>query len=463
MEGPCVQDDFNNVIKELMRAPYHRRRSAVYAALNSYGVLIEECVLDGSADMCYNLANTLRPQVETVGERGPDLANLGCEIADVFDRVCFRASRSTLCARGRFYGAGIQVVTAWDGPEPTKRGDAPRSMLGIMLYKLGDLDENFEAERNPIEDADAHRAIMYYLVTREGSVRGLGKSLTMLFLADVDAAGMEAVLNLGVDTPAAFYEQFGFRHVNGKYTKKRMLRPGVPLPRKRAVAPAKAPGTPVTTPAPAGSRSTWTLRNQRSLLRCAASGRRVTRLHRRTRRFRRDPYLLRRRDPHSPRRLRSSPPPLVASPPTALTYLPDVDAAGCDDYVDVNSPAESNRPKLKKRPRKQGAAPANAPGPLAPTPNSAGPQVPWSLRNQRWLLRCDAEADVGPTEGAAPAPGPRPPKRGRGRPVSSGTGAEEPDIEDCPRDPHVLRPRKASGHRRTPSGRRPKRPRTSSA
>lgn len=56
-------------------------------------------------------------------------------------------------------------------------------------------------------------------------------------LAEVDAAGMEAVLNLAVDTPAAFYEQFGFRHVKGKYTKKRMLRPGVPSPRKRAVAP----------------------------------------------------------------------------------------------------------------------------------------------------------------------------------------------------------------------------------
>lgn len=56
-----------------MRAPYHRRRSAVYAALNSYGVLIEECVLDGSADMCYNLANTLRPQVEPKYRHGERL------------------------------------------------------------------------------------------------------------------------------------------------------------------------------------------------------------------------------------------------------------------------------------------------------------------------------------------------------------------------------------------------------
>lgn len=117
-------------------------------------------------------------------------------------------------------------------------------MLGIMIYKLGGLDVSFESELNPIEDSDVDKAIMYYLITRENSIRGLGKSLTLLFLAHVDAAGLGSVLNLGVDTPPDFYKQFGFCAEEGTFTRKRMVRPVL-------VSTPQAPQTPRCSKRPA--------------------------------------------------------------------------------------------------------------------------------------------------------------------------------------------------------------------
>eukprot|EP00667_Euglena_gracilis_P007583 EG_transcript_7657 len=231
---------FNVAVKKLMKAPYHQQRRKVLAAIKAAGIHLEELLLDGSAGMCHSIAFELRRHLEDVGERGPDMANLGCEMVDLLDRVYSSADR--IHRVQSVYGEGVRVLVAWDRPKSTRRGAADRTMLGVMMYKLGDLDVEFESEHNPIEDSDVDRAIMYYLVTRDGSPRGLGKSLTMLFLADVDAEGRAAILNLGVDTPASFYEQFGFHFVRGTYSRKRMLRPAVAPGAKAKTKKAPAVG-----------------------------------------------------------------------------------------------------------------------------------------------------------------------------------------------------------------------------
>mmetsp|Transcript_140758 Transcript_140758/g.245187 ORF Transcript_140758/g.245187 Transcript_140758/m.245187 type:complete len:393 (-) Transcript_140758:3811-4989(-) len=218
-----MEQTFNDLIKAQMRPPYHLRRDEVLRLVSEHQMYPEEIQLDGTVNSCHNILCHIRDHVEELGERGPNYPNLGVEILTLLDRAYRSVDRRQNRPKQGYYGAGVRITTVWDQPYDPRRGAPPRTLLGIMVYKLGDLDPGFEAVCNPIEASDIDKAYLYYVVTRQNSIRGLGKSLMMLLLSLTDKLKMDTILNLAVDTPASFYEQFGFSYARG--SKKRMHRP----------------------------------------------------------------------------------------------------------------------------------------------------------------------------------------------------------------------------------------------
>lgn len=231
---------FNDEIKQLMQPPFHLHREKILSTVRNAKIYLEEIELDGTVATCHSILYQIREHVEILGERGPDFPNLGCEILTLLDRAYTSVAR--LQNRPvNFYGAGVRILTVWDKPYSSRRGAGPRTLLGIMVYKMGDLDPEFEPECNPITDSDRDKAYLYYVVTRQDSIRGLGKSMMLLFLSLTDMAEMDSILNLAVDTPASFYEQFGYSF--GPSSKTRMSRPWAREPVSACLKVAKEEAT----------------------------------------------------------------------------------------------------------------------------------------------------------------------------------------------------------------------------
>ena len=144
---------FNDQTKALMLPPYHLQRDEILSTVRDHKMYLEEIELDGTVNSCHSILYQIRQHVEELGERGPDYPNLGVEILTLLDRAYTSVARLQNRPQ-KFYGAGVRITTVWDQPYSSRRGTTPRTLLGIMLYKLGDLDPDFEPECNPIEASD---------------------------------------------------------------------------------------------------------------------------------------------------------------------------------------------------------------------------------------------------------------------------------------------------------------------
>ena len=204
------QISLNSVLLSLVPNPPVRLNrdglhTKVYGAMQDAGIDIIEVGFTTA-----ELPSLIRTEVPKLAAECQYRANLCNDIEELFKR-------------GRT-GAGVMILTAWDkcnkvlGSRLT-RGDPPKRLQGIMIYKLGDLDPDFDP-LNHVGSKDTEKGIVYYLITRKHSVHGLGKGLMLLFLSKADQLGCDTFLNLGAETPPQFYLPFGF-NMDGE---KRMLR-----------------------------------------------------------------------------------------------------------------------------------------------------------------------------------------------------------------------------------------------